>query len=159
MYNLFSCSEYSSLHGVHHFVHAGTRKYRFRLLWAFIFLAFTLMLIYFQLNLLYDIVVKKPTVVERYYKRSESINFPNIVICDLNQEHDNFAMFTDIYYGNVSALNRLGIQLALNLLYEPIRAKFRQNSSRAADEYPILSKQYKVGYAQANPLWIQRLSK
>ena len=102
MENLYSCSEYSSVHGFNHFVRAGARRYLFREIWALIFAVFLLLFIYFQLNLFHEIVVEKPTVVEKHFVRSEIMNFPNVVICDMNQEHDKFKELMDFQFGNAS---------------------------------------------------------
>ena len=158
MESLYSCSEYSSLHGVHHFVRAGLRKYGFRVCWAAVFVLFTTLLAYFQFNLFYEIVVKKPTVIERYYERTEWLNFPNVVICDMNQEFDKLKNLAETTYGNITILVLLTMQLSVSLLYQPIRLKLRENTSLALDEFPILSQQYADGYSHADPNWIKILS-
>ena len=158
MQNLLTCSEHSSIHGVQHFVWAGKRKYIFRVLWASIFVALTLTLTFFQLKLFYEIVVNKPTTVERYYERADSLNFPNVVICDMNQEYDNFDHLAATGLGNITNLIMLTTQLSLNLLYEPIRLKLRQNITKVLEEFPLLSQQYVQGYSQADPNWMEFLS-
>ena len=105
MEKLYNCSEYSSVHGINHFVRAGARKYLFRVLWAGVFAVFLSLFIYFQIDLFHEIVVEKPTVVEKHHIRSDTLNFPNVVICDMNQEHDKFENFTNANFGNVSGLD------------------------------------------------------
>ena len=158
MQELLLCSDYSSIHGLRHFTLAGRRKYSFRILWASVFIAFTLVLILFQLNLLFEITVKKPTIVERYYKRPASLNFPNVVICDMNQEFDQFTNVISSSFGNVTNLIMLSMQLSVNLLYETIRLGLRQNVTRVIEEFPFLSEKYSNGYSQADPSWIKTLS-
>ena len=104
MESFHSYSEYSSVHGINHFVRAGARKYSFRVVWAGIFAVFLSLFIYFQVDLFHDIVVERPTVVEKHYIRSDTLNFPNVVICDMNQEHDKYKRFVDTNYGNSSSL-------------------------------------------------------
>ena len=149
---------FSSVHGLNHFAQAGYRKYRFRLFWAFIFVTVSFTLIYFQLKLFYEIAVKKPTVVERYYERKKTLNFPNVVICDMNQEYNNVQMMSSGLTGGMDLI-RFAMQLSLNLLYEPIKVKFQHNITKTAQEIPVLSEQYKQLYQNSEPEWTRIFSK
>ena len=81
-------AEYVSFHGISQSILAGNRNYSSRKIWFTIFFTFLAICVYLQCKLLYDIFVLKPTIVEVKLIRAESIDFPNVVICDLNQEFD-----------------------------------------------------------------------
>ena len=152
------CSEYSSIHGVQHFMRAGLRKYQFRILWASVFAVFILAFMYFQFNLFYEIAVKKPTIVERYYKRVNSVNFPNVVICDLNQEYDHFDHVASTVMGNITDMILISAQLSLNIMYEPIRTRLRKNITEVLTDFPLLSRQYLAAYSRSDEEWMKTLS-
>ena len=76
---------------------------------------------------------------------------PNIVICDLNQEHDNIIQIMDFQFGNSGLTSLLAILLSKNLMYEWMRRELRQNVS-FVDNYPLLDMHYQMAYARMDPM-------
>ena len=140
----------ASLHAVNHFIVVSERSFIARKIWAFIFACFVLSCCYLQMSLIIDILINKPTSVEIIYERAKSVNFPNLVLCDLNQENDQSKEFGDRVFGNSSLMQILTFELALGELFEAVRRDFRKNLS-SVSKYPALQKLYNLSYKYAAP--------
>ena len=91
-------SQYGSLHGITHTLNAE-KRFSHRMLWAIVVMTFMFICSYLQISFLYTYLVVQPTVVDLMYEREESLNFPNVVICDLNQVRRQLNYAVDIFAG------------------------------------------------------------
>ena len=155
MESVIDWAKNGALHGVNHFAAVSERSFTFRKLWAFIFACFVLLFCYLQMKLMMDIFVTKPTSVEIIYERAKSANFPNIMLCDLNQENDKGKEFADRVFGNSSLMHILTLELAMGDLFEAVRRDFRKNLS-SVSKYPELQKLYNLSYEYATPQYKNR---
>ena len=140
----------ASLHAVQHFIVASGKSFTARKVWAFLFAVFVLFCCYLQMSLIVDIFINKPTSVEIIYERAKYANFPNLVLCDLNQENDKGQAFGDKAFGNSSLMHVITMELALGDLFEAVRRDFRKNLS-SVSKYPALQKLYSLSYDYATP--------
>ena len=143
-------AEYGSFHGVPHCSLSSSRSYFARKIWLVIFVTFLFICIFLQAKLLHEIIVEKPTVVDVFYERAKSVNFPNVVICDLNQERDQIRQFLDPTFGNTSEISLLAIQIAMNDLFEPLRRQVRKNVSFLSN-FPLLENQFETYVSYGDP--------
>ena len=148
----------SSIHGISHFVLSGNRSFKNRYFWLTVFTAFTTICLYLQVSLLYQIFVEKPTIVDVFHTRENYLNFPNVVVCDMNQKHDKVIEYFKAY-GNGSRMTEFVVQMSKNNLYEVVRRQFRNDTSWASEIHPILTKQYAEAWAAMIPPWADIFSK
>ena len=159
MDKLVNWAQNSSLHGVSNAVLASkSRTLKARVIWLALFLVFTSICIYFQSKLFYQIVVEKPTVVELKFERSKLVNFPNIVICDLNLDLEKFLKLTE-NLGNFGLLGMQFIQLSFHDLYQVVRMAARENLTNLIEKYPLLDQQYRNYYNAADDALISMFGK
>ena len=107
MEQLKSWAENGSFHGISQSILAGSRSFSSRKIWSAIFTLFVATCVYLQPKLIYEIIVVKPTTVQIKFVRAESIDFPNVLICDLNQEFDKTLTILDAQFGNSGLLSTL----------------------------------------------------
>ena len=149
MEHITAWSQNGSLHAINHFVLTSYRSYSTRKIWIILFTCFVSLCCYLQVKLLYDILIVKPRSVEVFYERASSANFPNLVLCDLNHEHDRIKSYVDAVYGNSSLMHIITMELAMAELFEAVRRELRNNVS-SISKYPVLRKLYKESYNYAS---------
>ena len=150
MEQLKSWAENGSFHAISQSILAGSRSYSSRKIWSAIFTLFVAICVYLQTKLIYEILVLKPTIVELKFVRAESIDFPNVLICDLNQEFDKTLTILDAQFGNSGLLSTFSIQLSKNLLFEAMRREIRKNVSYV-DNFPWMKGRYEQYYGRMDP--------
>ncbi|XP_075265776.1 uncharacterized protein LOC142358211, partial [Convolutriloba macropyga] len=143
-------SQYGSLHGITHTLNAE-KRFSHRMLWAIVVMTFMFICSYLQISFLYTYLVVQPTVVDLMYEREESLNFPNVVICDLNQEDDQWNAVLDVPGRKTGPLSRLLTQMSKNEMFESMRWEFRHNVTQTILKYPRVTQYYDEYYARANP--------
>ena len=144
-----------SLHGIRHgFVSDGKRKFAWQIIWRLLFCAFFVTCVALQSSLLYEIVYKKPTDVSVQYTRKESINFPNVVLCDMNPDLQPAVELSERTFGSQSVLLLMNhqIHLAFATLYFAARNEAIRNLTEFIQKYPIMARQYETYYNQTTPL-------
>ena len=150
-------AENASLHGIQHAILTRTgRTYFARKVWGLIFATSFIFCIYLQTKLIIDILINKPTTVDLIYERSTSANFPNVVICDLNQEMDRGTTAIDPILGNTSLITLLTFEISMNELFEPLRRELRRNLS-VLQNYDFLNQLFKDLYDRSDPEYAKML--
>ena len=87
----------ASIHGVFHSLNAE-KRYSARIVWISLVSIFVVICSCLQFSLFYTFLIARPNVVELSFDRETSLNFPNIVICDLNQENDKLIGLLDLVH-------------------------------------------------------------
>ena len=140
-HHVLGLANFGSIHGLHHALYASFRAHLSKALWVFLVLFFCSLCCYLQVSLLYEILVRKPILVKSEVDRVDSINFPNVVVCDLNNENDKFQEYINLF-GNSGEMHRLLIQLSKLDLFQDFRGLVQQNITRALQKYPVIAQQY-----------------
>ena len=106
---------------------------------------------------MHEVIIEKPTVVEMVNQRFKYLNFPNVIVCDLNQEYDLFMKFGQTV-GNTGEILQFIIQLAKNELFKAVRWQLQKNVTLALEDYPKLGKLYEAALKDAEFSWLSTLS-
>ena len=138
-----------SVHGLHHALYRSHRPFGNKVIWLLLFFIFGFWCCYLQMSLLHEILFKKPITVNSEVTRLQTINFPNVVVCDLNQEEDKILEFLDGNFANSGMLHRFMVQLSKLELYQDVRTMLRNNVTRALQKYPLIALQYRKHYRKA----------
>ena len=143
-----------SVHGLRHAIYRSHRLRSSRLAWFALVFFFCSLCCYLQLTLLYETILKKPILVKSDVYQTNSINFPNLVVCDLNQEEDKLLDYLDSGFGNSGMLHRFMAQMSKLELFEHVRSMLRDNITRTLNKYPLIAEQYKEYYRLSDPIYM-----
>ena len=159
MDNFITWSETSTIHGVANSLYVTrSRGSSSRKLWRVLVLTFMLTCLYFQSKLIWEIFVDRPTVVDVQLRYPDQIKFPNVVICDMNQDLYRFLEISSAIK-DIGILALIFIQLSWFDLYVPLRHLARKNVSEMIERYPLLEDQYEEYYKTADPNLLYIFSK
>ena len=151
-------ANFGSIHGLHHALYSSYRNRLAKLFWSLIVLTFAVSCCYLQISLLYEILVKKPILVKSEFERVDSINFPNVVVCDLNQEFDKVLEYLNMF-GNSAEMHRLLIQLSQMELFTDFRSSIRRNITSTLMKYPMIAEDYHKSNQKCDPLYLEKFGK
>lgn len=79
------------------------RTSRSRQAWLILCLIGLSSLIYYEYELFYEILVKRPIVTDMQVRTPESTMFPDVYICDTSSELDQTRAFGEAYAGNTES--------------------------------------------------------